>query len=102
MDTFYPKSFEQGNGLGFGIVAQSISDGGIFFGFLRGFILGKLFLFLKKSVLFSNKWWVFPVYIVFFLGLYSSVRTSSFGTFTTPVIKLLFFILLLKISFKPK
>ena len=102
METFYPKSFEHGNGLGFGIIAQSISDGGIFFGVLRGFILGKLFLFLKKSVLFSNKWWVFPVYIVFFLGLYSSVRTSSLGTFTTPVIKLLFFILLLKLSFKPK
>lgn len=102
MDTFYPKSFEQGNGLGFGIIAQSISDGGIFFGVLRGFVLGKFFLFFKKSVLSSNKWWVFPVYIVFFLDLYTSVRTSSFGTFTTPVIKLLLFIFLLKISFKPK
>lgn len=102
MQTFYPDSFNRGLGLGFGIIAQSISDGGILFGFLRGFILGKLFLFFKKIILKNNRWWIFPVYLVFFLGLYSSVRTASFEIFTNPIIKLIFLVLLLRISFKTK
>ena len=102
MNTFYPKSQEEGNGLGFGIIAQSISDGGLFFAFVRGFLLGKISLIFKKAVLKSNKWWVFPVYLIIFLGLYSSVRSSAFITFTNPIIKLFLFITLISLTSKPK
>ena len=102
METFYPKALDTGNGLGFGIIAQSISDGGLFFAFLRGFFLGKISLIFKKAVFKSNKWWVFPVYLVIFLGLYSSVRSSAFITFTSPIIKLLLFVIFISLSIKTK
>jgi hypothetical protein len=102
ISTFYPKAQEIGNGLGFGILAQSISDGGLFFAFLRGFLLGKISLMFKKAVFKSNKWWVFPVYLIIFLGLYSSVRSSAFITFTNPIIKLFLFITLISLTIKTK
>ncbi|MDC1336394.1 oligosaccharide repeat unit polymerase [Flavobacteriaceae bacterium] len=102
MDTFYYEALQSGNGLGFGIITQSISDGGLFFAFLRGFILGKISLMFKKAVLKSNKWWVFPVYLVMFLGLYSTVRSSTFSTFTNPVIQLFLFIFLISLTIRPK
>ena len=102
METFYSDALEAGNGLGFGIIAQSISDGGLFFAFVRGFVLGKISLMFKKAVFKSNKWWVFPVYLVIFLSLYSSVRASAFTTFTNPIIQLSLFVILISLRIKAK
>ena len=102
METFYAEAQETGNGLGFGIIAQSISDGGLFFAFVRGFVLGKISLMFKKAVFKSNKWWVFPVYLVIFLSLYSSVRASAFTTFTNPIIQLSLFVILISLRIKAK
>ncbi len=87
MRSFFPESLEQGNGLAFGIVAQSISDGGPFFGFFRGFILGSLFIWISRLVKLNKFWWSFPIYLLFYLGIYNTVRSSSFELFTSPILK---------------
>lgn len=102
MQTYFSESLEQGNGLAFGIVAQSISDGSALFGFLRGFILGGIFIFSTRLVKSAKFWWALPVYLTLYLGIYSIIRSTSFEIFSSYILKLIVIVFLLMIPWSSR
>jgi hypothetical protein len=87
MDTHYPIAKEEGNGLMFGAITQSVIGFGMLEAFIRGAIIGFISITFK-SWLRSGKysWWILTIFVM----VYLSVPTSMIrGSTLAPIFSLL-------------
>jgi oligosaccharide repeat unit polymerase len=84
LNNFYPGLKETGNGWVFGAISQSVIGGGLIEAAIRGAILGLLAGWFMKWVRSPSKaWWRLPLHLMLLVGVFSSIRETTFIQFTS-------------------